>query len=116
MKPGTIVIIQLPQKDGKRKSRPAVVLGNRATSRTDVLFCGISTQLHEYREEFDEIISFQDVDYESSGLADTSIIRLNYLSVLSRDNIRRTIGSISQERLEKLNVKLEKFFERKSLS
>lgn len=115
MKPGTVVIIQLPQRDGKRKSRPALILGNHSTSKRDILFCGISTQLHEYREEFDDIISFQDGDYEASGLADTSVIRLNYLSVLPKENIRRTIGTISKERLEKLNIKLEKIYERKSI-
>lgn len=62
MKPGTIVIIKLPQRDGRQKSRPAVVLGKHSTSNTEFLFCGISTQLHEYREEFDEIISFKDGD------------------------------------------------------
>ena len=115
MKPGTVVIIQLPQKDGRNKSRPAVVLGNRSTSKTEFLFCGISTQLHEYREEIDDLISFQDVDYESSGLADTSVIRLNYLSILPRQNIRRTIGEISKERLERLKARLEEIHKIKSL-
>ena len=113
MKPGTVVIIKLPQRDGRQKSRPALILGNHSTSKTDFLFCEISTQLHEYREEFDDIISFQDGDYETSGLADTSVIRLNFLSVLSRENIKRTIGSISKERMAKLNIKLEKIYERK---
>ena len=115
MKPGTIVINKLPQRDGRHKGRPAVVLGKHSTSMTDILFCGISTQLHEYREGVDEIISFQDCDYELSGLADTSVIRLDYLSILPRENIKRTIGCISKERLAKLNFKLEKSFDRKSL-
>lgn len=114
MKPGTIVIIKLPQKDGKRKSRPALVLGSRAASKTEFLFCGISTQLHEYREGFDDIISFQDGDYEASGLADTSVFRMNYLSVLPRDCIRRTIGVISKERLDRLHVMLEEIYKTKS--
>lgn len=115
MKPGTVVIIKLPQKDGKRKSRPALILGSRATSKKDFLFCGISTQLHEYREGIDDIISHQDVDYEASGLADTSVIRLNYLSVLPRESIRRTIGTISKERLDRLNVMLEEIYKSKTL-
>jgi mRNA interferase MazF len=110
MRPGTVVIIKLPQKDGKRKSRPALVLGNRSTSKTEFLFCGISTQLHEYREGIDDIISFNDADYEASGLADTSVIRLNFLSVLSREDVRSTIGHISQERLDRLKIMLERIY------
>jgi mRNA interferase MazF len=116
MKPGTIVIIKLPQRDGRQKSRPALVLGKHATSNTEILFCGISTQLHEYREKYDDIISFQDTDYELSGLADTSVIRLDYLSFLPKENIRRTIGSISKERLDRLNIRLEKMYDERKNS
>jgi len=114
MRPGTVVIIKLPQKDGKRKSRPAVILGSNSMSGSRILFCGISTQLHEYREEYDEMISFQDEDYETSGLADTSVIRMNYLSVQPKEDIRRTIGYISKERLARLNAALEKIYDKKA--
>jgi len=38
----------------------------------DALVCGVSTQLHQYVQGFDEVISPADADFASSGLISTS--------------------------------------------
>ena len=44
----------------------------------DFLISGISTQLKEYIPNFDEIISPNDDDFQSSGLVRQSDIRLSF--------------------------------------
>lgn len=69
---------------------------------SDVLVCGVSTQLHHYVQGFDEIIALADADCASSGLVATSLIRLSFLAVVPRRNIVGTIGSIASERHKRL--------------
>jgi len=101
MKEGDIVLALLPQMDGRVKNRPAVVL-RRMPGFGDLLVCGISTQLRQQVPEFDEIIEASDPDYKTSGLKAPSLIRLGFLAVLPVNNFLGTIGSISEERHQRL--------------
>ena len=52
MKPGDVVLIQLPQvAGGPLKSRPALVLALLPGIYQNVLICGISTQLHDLQPD-----------------------------------------------------------------
>ena len=97
MKPGEVILTPVPQADGKVKNRPAIIL-IEMPSYGDLLVCGVSTQLHHYVKDFDEIISPGQGDFVSSGLLAKSLIRLGFLAVLPRSRIMGTIGSISSER------------------
>ena len=68
MESGSIVLTPMPQADGQRKNRPALVL---CATRPfgDLLICGISTQLRLEVAGFDEIIAPGDEDFRNSGLA-----------------------------------------------
>lgn len=101
MKQGDVVIVPVPQADGKIKNRPAVLL-RKMPSFGDVLVCGISTQLHLEVVGFDEIIAAGDADFAASGLAADSLIRLSFLSVLPANRVVGTIGAISSERHKRL--------------
>jgi len=86
MKPGDIILTPVPQADGKLKKRPAVIL-IEMPGYGDFLLCGVSTQLHHYIKNFDEIISPEDEDFKSSGLESKSLVRLGFLAVLPKSHI-----------------------------
>ncbi|WP_309732057.1 transcriptional regulator [Chamaesiphon sp. OTE_75_metabat_556] len=64
----------------------------------DLLICGISTQLRQYRPNFDEIIKVEDSDFVASGLVRESLIRLSFLAVIQQVEVIGSIGSISNDR------------------
>ena len=101
MQEGDVVLTPVPQADGTVKNRPAIVLRAMPVYR-DVLICGVSTQLHQYVQGFDEIISPTDADFASSGLVSPSLIRLGFLAVVPRRDILGTIGAIAPERHKRL--------------
>ena len=101
MKQGDVVLTPVPQSDGITKNRPAIFLREMPPSR-DLLVCGVSTQLHQEVEGFDEIIRTTDPDFAASGLRSTSLIRLGFLVVLPRSEIVGSIGSISSQRHQRL--------------
>jgi mRNA interferase MazF len=68
----------------------------------DFLVCGVSTQLDKQVKGFDEVISDTDEDFQSSGLRDSSLVRLGFLAVLPSRQIIGAIGSISSTRHRKL--------------
>ena len=68
----------------------------------DVLVCGVSTQLHQEVEGFDEVIDLSDPDYAATGLHSASLIRLGFLAVLPRSAVLGSIGAISPERHRRL--------------
>ncbi|MFN6463584.1 MAG: hypothetical protein RMZ41_017455 [Nostoc sp. DedVER02] len=74
MKEGNIILTPIPQANGEIKNRPTLSL-REMPKYQDFLICGISTQLKQYIPNFDEIISPNDDDFQSSGLVRQSVIR-----------------------------------------
>jgi mRNA interferase MazF len=101
MKEGDVILTPVPQANGVVKNRPAIIL-RELPPYQDFLVCGVSTQLHQKVEEFDEIIAPAEPDFSSSGLKSESLIRLGFLAVLPRSSIIGAIGSISSERHKRL--------------
>ncbi len=108
MQEGDVVLTPVPQADGTVKDRPAIVLREMPMYR-DLLVCGVSRQLHQYIQEFDEIISPTDPDFVASGLVSASLIRLSFLAVLPRRQILGTIGAIAPERHQRLLQALSRY-------
>jgi len=75
VKEGDVILIPLPQSDGKSKHRPAILLGEMP-SHGDFPVCGVSTQLRQCVDGFDELITKNDQDFASSGLIADSLVRL----------------------------------------
>ena len=67
MKEADIVLTPIPQADGKIKNRPVILLRELPPDR-DFLVCGVSTQLHQQVQGFDDIISPSDPDFSATGL------------------------------------------------
>ena len=108
MNQGDVVLTPVPQADGIIKNRPAIFLREMPQYR-DVLVCGVSTQLHQEVEGFDEIIQWSDPDFVISGLKAASLIRLGFLAVLPRNAVIRSIGRISSERHKRLLNRLSDY-------
>ena len=108
MKEGDVILTPIPQADGSVKNRPAVVLREMPRYH-DLLVCGVSTQIHQRVEGFDEIVSPGDPDFSSSGLLSESLIRLGFLAVLPRKSIVGSIGAISSERHKTLLKRLSDY-------
>ncbi len=107
MKEGNVLLVDLPQADGMWKTRPTVYLRSMPPF-DDLLVCGVSTQLRHKVEDFDETIDPTHTDFTSSGLTQTSIIRLGFLGIVSKKDVKGTIGSISAERHNLLLSRLSK--------
>jgi mRNA interferase MazF len=101
MKEGDVILSPIPQANGILKTRPAIIL-REIPPYKDFLVCGISTQLNQLVQGFDEIIGPEDADFASSGLKAKSLVRLGFLAVLPRSKIIGSIGSISPERHKRL--------------
>ena len=56
MQEGDVVITPISQADGELKDRPALFLREMPPYR-DLLVCGVSTQLHQCVEGFDDYLA-----------------------------------------------------------
>lgn len=92
-----ILLVPLPQSDGRIKNRPVVFL-HRMPPFQDFLVCGVSTQLRQIVPDFDEIINEESEDFATSGLKSASVIRVGYLAVLPPSHFLGRIGHISDGR------------------
>lgn len=109
MKEGDVALAVLPQADGKTKLRPVLLLRQLPPPYNDFLVCGISSQIHQMINNFDDIISVKNNDFKESGIIKESIIRLSFLAVISNNIIAGTIGNISGERHKKLLHRLSDY-------
>ena len=100
----------LPQADGKTKLRPALILKVMLPYK-DLLVCGISTQINQEVNGLDEIINYDDNDFNQSGLIQQSLIRVGYLAILPNKIIAGIIGKISLTRLQKIKKQLADFIQ-----
>jgi len=65
---GQVILFRFPQADLKEgKLRPALLLG-RLPGEYEDWICMISSQLHHYVADFDELVQASDADFAESGL------------------------------------------------
>ena len=105
MNEGDVILTPVPQANGVIKNRPAIFLREMPPYR-DLLVCGVSTQLHQEVNGFDEVIQMSDPDFPATGLHSASLIRLGFLAVLPRRAVIGSIGAISSQRHKRLLKKL----------
>ncbi len=108
MKEGDVVLVAMPQADGGSKNRPTVILREMPPFQ-DMLVCGVSTQLRQEVENFDEIVALADDDFTTSNLIGKSLIRLGFLTVVPQGRIAGVIGSISPLRHRRLLERLSNY-------
>ena len=108
MNPGDIVVYSLPQADNRIKKRPVLLL-KKLPGYNDWLVCGISSQLHQYISGFDEKIDPQHPDFKSSGLFQSSVIRLSFLFTIPSHSFPGKIGYLSKTTTQKMIHNLIEF-------
>ena len=105
MKPGDVVLARLQQSDGQFKTRPALVLAFMPPF-DDLLISAISSKLRQEVRGFDEAIRESDSDFIQSGLKVESLVRLGMVATLPMAALLGKLGSISPERLARLQHRL----------
>ena len=108
MKAGDIRLSSLRQADGQIKTRPVPLL-RAAPPFGDCIACGLSTQLQQEVQGFDEILSPNDADFATARLKQPSLIRLAFLGSVPVRELRGRVGFISDTRLHRLLTKLADF-------
>jgi len=108
MNGGDVILASIPQADGGVKHRPAVIL-RELPGFGDFLVCGVSTQLHQRIDGFDELITPEDADFPTSGLLVSSLIRLGFLAVIPGKEIPGIIGAVSEARQHRLLRRLSEY-------
>jgi mRNA interferase MazF len=93
MKEGDIVLTVLPQDNGQKR-RPVLILSKLPGIYSDFLVCAISTQIHQYVDEFDIVLDEMAPFFVNTGLLKKSIVRLGSLAVIPSSEIVGTTGSL----------------------
>jgi mRNA interferase MazF len=102
-----VVLFRFPQTNqATGKLRPALVIRKVPGPHHDWLICMITSQLSQEVADFDEIISEKNDDFISSGLKQTSLIRIARLAVVHQNILLGAIGEIGATRLERIKKKL----------
>lgn len=110
IKEGQIVLFKFPQTDQTiGKFRPALILRKLPGKFDDWLICMISSQLHQFESELDEIITADANDFTDSGLKLPSVIRASRLAVVNQKILLGQLGYISDERLRRLKHNLSQW-------
>jgi mRNA interferase MazF len=104
---GQIVLFPFPNTDQTHgKLRPALVLRQCPNQYDDWLICMISSQLAQYLSEVDEMIAEDDADFMTSGLKQTSVVRVTRLAVVHQSIFLGSTGEISRTRFLRIKQKL----------
>jgi mRNA interferase MazF len=90
---GDLIVAELPQADGGTKPRPVLLL-KELPGFGDFLVCGVSSQIHQAQDGFDQIVASTDDFFDATGLQVTSVIRLNFLATLPPRRMTRHLGQI----------------------
>ena len=106
-KSGQIVLFRFPQTNlATGKTRPALLLGKLPGPYGDWLICMISSQMHQYIKDFDEIVDTSDPDFANSGLKMSSVIRVGRVAVVEESTLLGAVGEIDADRLKRIKKNL----------
>ena len=93
MKAGELTVYKVQQPDGSFKNRPVVLL-KEMRPFGDWIVCAVSTQLQQEVKGFDLIIRDTDRSFVSTGLKNSSLIRLGIINTASKKSLPGIIGSL----------------------
>jgi mRNA interferase MazF len=101
------VLFKFPQADLEQgKLRPALLISKLPDDYDDWLICMISSQIHHYVSDFDEIVQENDPDFVESGLKTVSVIRIGRLAVVEGNMLLGATGKIASDRLQRIKIRL----------
>jgi len=110
---GAVVLFRFPHTNLESgKPRPALLLGKLDGKYDDWLTCLISSQVRHYLPGIDELMQTQDEDFSQSGLHGECVVRIERLAVMNEASLLGEIGSISQERLNRIKFRLSEWIKK----
>ena len=105
--PGQLALLRFPNTNLEvGKLRPVLLLAKTPGRYNAWLLAMISTKLEQAVEGFDETITPEAPDFESSGLKAASVIRISRLAVVDESILKGKLGDIAPERLERIRRRL----------
>jgi len=100
IEPGAVVLVNFPFTDlQSSKVRPALVLTQK---RDDVIIVGIFSKVPAYLQDSWVIIDAEDPRFKQTGLKKSSVIKTEKIAVVHRSLIRKELGRLSPELIEKV--------------
>ena len=104
---GQIVLIRFPQTDLEQVKLRPVFLYKKISEKYSYWLCMmITTKFSEKSDEIIELIAKTDIDFNTSGLKDESVIRILRLAVINESLFLGNIGSLSKDRVIQISSKL----------
>jgi len=99
IEPGAVVLVNFPFTDlQSSKVRPALVLTQK---RDDVIIVGIFSKVPAYLQDSWIIIDEGDPGFKQTGLKKLSVIKTEKIAVVHQSLIRKELGRLSPELLQK---------------
>jgi len=74
----------------------------------------VTSRLHHEIQDWDELISKDDSDFNSSGLKTASLIRIGKLATVETRIIEGVLGKISDERIENILKRLSDYLQKQT--
>jgi len=112
MMKGKIVLVPFPFDDlSATKLRPATCLTNPVGGRRQVILAYITSRIPLTVLNTDILLEPGHPDFVSSGLRQSSAVRLHYLITVSAVVIQRVLGELSSETQAQISKKLCKFLQ-----
>lgn len=105
MQAGDIALLNMLQPDGSKKNRPVLLL-KKVLPFNDWIVCAVSSQIHQEVVGFDYKILNSDQIFSTTGLKQSSIIRLGMISTVATSSILGIIGNIPATTLDTLKKRL----------
>jgi mRNA interferase MazF len=100
IEPGAVVLVNFPFTDLRSsKVRPALVLTQKGD---DVIIVGIFSRVPAYLQDSWIMIEEGDPGFKETGLKKVSVIKTEKIAVVHRSLIRKELGRLSPELLQKV--------------
>ena len=106
-KQGEILLVPFPYTNLSHiKQRPALVISKNEYNekKPDLIICGITSQIKEGTEDI--IITTQDL--EQGNLPKISLIKIDKIFTIEKDQVRKSIGKINTKTWEKVKQEFYK--------
>ena len=104
---GDVVLLPFPFITSygiKQKARPALVISNHKINRRydDIILIGITSKHTNKIIETEYLLDDQSVDFASTGLKKTSVVRCEYIMTIPSSIIAKKLGKLSAYQLEQI--------------
>ena len=108
MKRGTIVLTKFPFTDlNSFKRRPAIVVSRDNKMKDDFIVAFITSVIPDKLSYTDLLFDNNHKDFKKSGLAKTSVIKLDKLATLNQSIFTGELGHLTTNSLKEVNKRLK---------